>query len=76
MPDSVINQSISQANALQNEGKTVFTTPEPISIDWTCLSSPVISQGVCGACYAIAALEAIQMTMRIYRLPVSYLSIQ
>jgi hypothetical protein len=54
----------------------VFTTPEQISIDWTCLSSPVISQGVCGACYAIAALEAIQMTMRIYRLPVSYLSIQ
>lgn len=41
------------------EGKKLLTSPPKIYIDWKCKSSPVIAQGVCGACYTIAALETI-----------------
>ena len=34
----------------------VYTTPPSISIDWSCKASPVINQGLCGACYITSAL--------------------
>lgn len=54
----------------------VFTVPPSLYADWSCKASPPISQGVCGACYAIAALESISMTKRIRGLSVNFLSIQ
>ena len=32
------------------------STPESISIDWTCKATPIINQGQCGSCYIIAPL--------------------
>lgn len=46
-----------------------------IVVDWSCQASGVITQGVCGACYAIAALESIEITMKMYgvnTLPLSF----
>jgi hypothetical protein len=33
-----------------------YTTPQPITIDWSCKASSVINQGKCGACFIIAPL--------------------
>lgn len=34
----------------------MYTTPPSIRIDWSCKASPVINQGLCGACYIVSAL--------------------
>ena len=34
----------------------ISSTPESISIDWSCKATPIINQGQCGSCYIIAPL--------------------
>lgn len=59
VPEAVRSQAQSDINKLKTEGRDIFTVPPAINVDWSCRASPVITQGVCGACFTIAALEAI-----------------
>lgn len=40
-----------------NPAPISFTDPQPnTTIDWSCLASPLLTQGLCGSCYIIAPL--------------------
>lgn len=45
-----------------------YTVPETIIIDWRCkVKGPVVQQGNCGSCYAIAALDSIHLSITMRR---------
>lgn len=60
IPPYILNQQIPYAN---------FTEPPKIKVDWGCKGSVIVQQGKCGSCYVIAALDTIEITMRIYGMP-------
>lgn len=78
VPEEVRRIVLGEMALLEKDGKgnVMFTRPEGGRVDWSCLASPVISQGVCGASYAIAPLESIEITSRANGISASYLSIQ
>lgn len=63
IPPELLDQPTPYAN---------YSEPRKIKVDWGCKASAVVTQGVCGSCYIIAALDSIEMTMRMYGIPSAF----
>lgn len=49
---------------------------QQIQIDWTCKSTSIFTQGMCGSCYIAAALDSVQISSAINNRPMVSLSVQ